>query len=169
MGDYLENVLRYCRSVNKNYEVHSTYHVLIVQKDFFLYSTIKSCMENTKFMRIYLQAIYDAVTVDQLKELSVGNHKSILSVILAAVTATSAQKLLKNIPVTLNPRSILYAVRKLEKKIKSNGRSCICYSVAFSPRANHTDRAAAASGRSQCQLFRIEGCHVVSATGPHGR
>jgi len=63
MGDYLDNVLRYCRSVNKNYEVHSTYHVLIVpclmwKKDFFLYSTIKSCMENTKFMQIYLWRRY---------------------------------------------------------------------------------------------------------------
>jgi hypothetical protein len=30
---------------------------------------------------------------------------------------------------------------------------------------NYTDRAAAAGRRSQCQLLRIEGCHVVSATG----
>ena len=39
----------------------------------------------------------------------------------------------------------------------------------LSPRANYTDRAAAAGRRSQCQLLRIEGCHVVSATDPHGR
>jgi len=38
----------------------------------------------------------------------------------------------------------------------------------LSPHANYTDRAAAAGRRSQCQLLRIEGCHVVSATGPHG-
>ena len=25
------------------------------------------------------------------------------------------------------------------------------------------------SGRQKCQLLRIEGCHVVSATDPHGR
>ena len=36
----------------------------------------------------------------------------------------------------------------------------------LSPRANYTDRAAAAGRRSQCQLLRIEGCHVVSATDP---
>ena len=39
----------------------------------------------------------------------------------------------------------------------------------LSPRANYTDRAAAAGQRSQCQLLRIEGCHVVSATDPHDR
>ena len=37
----------------------------------------------------------------------------------------------------------------------------------LSPRANYTDRAAAAGQRSWCQLLRIEGCHVVSATDPH--
>ena len=39
----------------------------------------------------------------------------------------------------------------------------------LSPHANYTDRAAAAGRRSWCQLLRIEGCHVVSATGPHSR
>ena len=39
----------------------------------------------------------------------------------------------------------------------------------LSSRANYTDRAAAAGRRSYCQLLRVEGCHVVSATGPHGR
>ena len=39
----------------------------------------------------------------------------------------------------------------------------------LSPRANYTDRAAAAGRRSECQLFRIEGCHVVNATDPHDR
>ena len=39
----------------------------------------------------------------------------------------------------------------------------------LSPQANYTDRAAAAGRRSYCQLLRIEGCHVVSATDPHGR
>ena len=39
----------------------------------------------------------------------------------------------------------------------------------LSPRANYTDRAAAAGRRSKCQLLRVEGCHVVSATIPHGR
>ena len=39
----------------------------------------------------------------------------------------------------------------------------------LSPQANYTDRAAAAGRRSKCQLLRIEGCHVVSATGPHSR
>jgi len=39
----------------------------------------------------------------------------------------------------------------------------------LSPRANYTDRAAAAGRRSWCKLLRIEGCHVVSATDPHGR
>jgi len=37
----------------------------------------------------------------------------------------------------------------------------------LSPRANYTDRAAAAGRRSN--FLRVEGCHVVSATGPHGR
>ena len=39
----------------------------------------------------------------------------------------------------------------------------------LSPRANYTDRAAAAGWRSYCQLLRIEGCHVVSVTVPRGR
>jgi hypothetical protein len=39
----------------------------------------------------------------------------------------------------------------------------------LSPQANYTDRAAAAGRRRKCQLLRVEGCHVVSATGPHGR
>ena len=47
---------------------------------------------------------------------------------------------------------------KLKKKLRG-----------LSPRANYTDRAAAAGRRSKCQLLRVEGCHVVSATGPHGR
>ena len=47
--------------------------------------------------------------------------------------------------------------------------SVICLLRGLSPRANYTDRAAAAGRRSQCQLLRIEGCHVVSATDPHGR
>jgi hypothetical protein len=36
----------------------------------------------------------------------------------------------------------------------------------FSLRANYTDRATTACRRSYCQLLRIEGCHVVSATDP---
>jgi hypothetical protein len=39
----------------------------------------------------------------------------------------------------------------------------------LSPRANYTDRATAACWRSQCQLFRIEECRVVSVTDPYGR
>jgi hypothetical protein len=39
----------------------------------------------------------------------------------------------------------------------------------LSPRANYTDRATAACRRSDCQLLRIEGCHVVSVTDPYGR
>jgi hypothetical protein len=39
----------------------------------------------------------------------------------------------------------------------------------LSPRANYTDRATAASRRSDCQLLRIKGCHVVSVTDPYGR
>jgi len=40
----------------------------------------------------------------------------------------------------------------------------------LSPRANYTDKAAAAGRRSWCQLFlRIKWCHVVSATDPHDR
>jgi hypothetical protein len=39
----------------------------------------------------------------------------------------------------------------------------------LSPRANYTDRATAACRQSQCQLLRIEGCHVVSAADPYGR
>jgi hypothetical protein len=38
----------------------------------------------------------------------------------------------------------------------------------LSPRANYTDRATAASRRSNCQLLRIKGAHVVSVTGPYG-
>ena len=39
----------------------------------------------------------------------------------------------------------------------------------LSPRANYTDRAAAAGRRSYYQLLRIEGCHVVRATNSLGR
>jgi hypothetical protein len=37
------------------------------------------------------------------------------------------------------------------------------------PRANYTDRATAACRRSDCQLLRIRGCHMVSVTDPYGR
>jgi hypothetical protein len=37
------------------------------------------------------------------------------------------------------------------------------------PQANYTDRANAACRRSDCQLLRIEGCHVVSVTDPYCR
>jgi hypothetical protein len=40
--------------------------------------------------------------------------------------------------------------------------------VALQPYRALADRAAAAGQRSQCQLLRIEGCHVVSATDSHG-
>jgi hypothetical protein len=39
----------------------------------------------------------------------------------------------------------------------------------LSPRANYTYRATAACRRSDYQLLRIEGCHVVSVTDPYGR
>jgi hypothetical protein len=39
----------------------------------------------------------------------------------------------------------------------------------LSPRANYTDRATAACRRSDCQLLRIERCHVVSVMDPYGR
>jgi hypothetical protein len=39
----------------------------------------------------------------------------------------------------------------------------------LSPRANYTNRATAACLRSDCQLLRIRGCHVVSVTDPSGR
>jgi hypothetical protein len=39
----------------------------------------------------------------------------------------------------------------------------------FSPRVNYTDRATATCRRSWCQLLPDIGCHVVSATDPHGR
>jgi hypothetical protein len=38
-----------------------------------------------------------------------------------------------------------------------------------SPRANYTGRATAACRRSNCQLLRIKGCHVVSVADPYGR
>jgi hypothetical protein len=38
----------------------------------------------------------------------------------------------------------------------------------LSPRANYTDRATAACWRSDCQLLRDRGCHVVSLTDPYG-
>jgi hypothetical protein len=39
----------------------------------------------------------------------------------------------------------------------------------LSPRANYTDRATAACRRSDCQILRIEGGHVVRVTDPYGR
>jgi hypothetical protein len=38
----------------------------------------------------------------------------------------------------------------------------------LSPRANYNDRATVACRRSDCQLLRIRGCHVVSVTDPYG-
>jgi hypothetical protein len=38
----------------------------------------------------------------------------------------------------------------------------------LSPLVNYTDRATAACRRSQCQLLRIEGCHMVSVVDPNG-
>ena len=55
---------------------------------------------------------------------------------------------------------LLIKARKYKLKTKLRG---------LSPRANYTDRAAAAGRRSLCQLLRIDGWHVVSATDPHGR
>jgi hypothetical protein len=39
----------------------------------------------------------------------------------------------------------------------------------LSPRANYTDRATAACRRSDCQLLRIKGYHLVSVTDPYFR
>jgi hypothetical protein len=39
----------------------------------------------------------------------------------------------------------------------------------LSLRANYIDRATAACRRSDCQLLRIRGCHVVSLTDPYCR
>jgi hypothetical protein len=39
----------------------------------------------------------------------------------------------------------------------------------FSPQANYSNRATTACRRSWCQHLRIERCHVVNATDPHGR
>jgi hypothetical protein len=41
--------------------------------------------------------------------------------------------------------------------------------LGLSPRANYTDRATAACRRSDCQLLRIVGGHVVSVTDPDDR
>jgi hypothetical protein len=37
----------------------------------------------------------------------------------------------------------------------------------LSPRANQTGRATAACRRSDCQLLRIEGCHLEGVTNPY--
>jgi hypothetical protein len=42
-------------------------------------------------------------------------------------------------------------------------------SVAISRQANYTDRPAATCRWNQFQLLWVEGCHVISGTGPHGR
>jgi hypothetical protein len=42
-------------------------------------------------------------------------------------------------------------------------------SVDLSPRANYTEGQTAAGRQSQCQLLRVEGCHVASVTNPYGR
>ena len=39
----------------------------------------------------------------------------------------------------------------------------------LSPRVNYTDRVAARSAKLVPTFLRIQGCHVVSATDPHGR
>jgi hypothetical protein len=49
------------------------------------------------------------------------------------------------------------------------GSSCNHKFRGLSLRANYIDRATAACRRSYCQLLRIEGCCVVSATDPYGR
>jgi hypothetical protein len=58
------------------------------------------------------------------------------------------------------PHGMGYLLSGNKKKKKLHG---------LSPRANYTDRANALCRRSDCQLLRIEGCHVVSVTDPYGR
>ena len=48
----------------------------------------------------------------------------------------------------LNPLHLLNTMRQHKTKTKLRG---------FSPRANHTDRAAAAGRQSECQLFADRG------------
>jgi hypothetical protein len=40
-------------------------------------------------------------------------------------------------------------------------------SAVFSPQANYTDRETDAFGEISNKLLQVEGCRVVSATGPH--
>jgi hypothetical protein len=42
-------------------------------------------------------------------------------------------------------------------------------SVAVNAQAIYTDRSTASGRRSNCQFSQVEGCSVVSATGPHSR
>jgi hypothetical protein len=48
-------------------------------------------------------------------------------------------------------------------------RSSVDLLHGLGPRANYTDRATAASRRSDCQLFADRGCHVVTVTNPYVR
>jgi hypothetical protein len=43
------------------------------------------------------------------------------------------------------------------------------HSITLSPRANYTDRATAACRRSDWQILRDRGCHMVSVTDTYGR
>jgi hypothetical protein len=63
--------------------------------------------------------------------------------------------------VTLNKRveKTRYAQQNATNRNKTN-------SLAFSP---PSEQRAADCRRSLCQLMRVEGCCMVSATGPHGR
>ena len=67
-------------------------------------------------------------------------------------------------PINFHTRKI-----KMQKVTGGYERIYLTQLRGLSPRTNYTDRAAAAGRRSQCQRLRIEGCHVVSATDPHGR
>jgi hypothetical protein len=70
-------------------------------------------------------------------------------------------------------KSINISIGKLKGRDLSSDLDVDLYKLkklrGLSPRANYTDRATAACRRSDCQLLRIRGCHVVSVTDAYGR
>jgi hypothetical protein len=63
-------------------------------------------------------------------------------------------------------KRLLYKIVSEQNNEKNKNKTKL---HGLSPLANYTDRETAACRRSDCQLLRIEGCHVVSVTDPYGR
>jgi hypothetical protein len=85
-----------------------------------------------------------------------GGHVGIIKII----TNTKTDTVLVRRRLTFPSKLCSFLITVTKTKTKLHG---------LSPRANYTDQATAACGRSDCQLFADRGCHVDSVTDPYGR